>query len=104
MINIKLMKSGGLGEAQKIAAIAEAAGMECMIGAMMESKLSVTAAVHLAMARNVITKYDLDPPILCSSDPVKGGVVYDGVSITVSDAPGLGIESIDGVEWDRWIS
>ena len=101
MLNIKLMKSGGLGGALKICAMAESAGIECMIGAMMESKVSVTAAAHLAMAKRIITKYDLDPPILCASDPVKGGVRYNGAVLSLSEAPGLGIESIDGVAWEQ---
>ncbi|MDR1649658.1 MAG: dipeptide epimerase [Synergistaceae bacterium] len=100
MINIKLMKSGGIGGALKICAMAEAAGMDCMIGAMMESKVAVTAAAHLAMARRCITKYDLDPPILCASDPVEGGVLYKGAVLGLPEAPGLGIASIAGVEWE----
>jgi L-alanine-DL-glutamate epimerase-like enolase superfamily enzyme len=101
MINIKLMKSGGIGGALKICAMAETWGVECMIGAMMESKVSVTAAAHLALGRRVITKYDLDPPILCSFDPVKGGVIYNGAVMALSDAPGLGIESIEGITWEE---
>ena len=101
MLNIKLMKSGGLAPALKICAMAESAGMECMIGAMMESKVSVTAAAHLAMSRRIITKYDLDPPILCATDPVKGGAAYRGATISLTDAPGLGIEGIEGVEWEK---
>jgi L-alanine-DL-glutamate epimerase-like enolase superfamily enzyme len=100
MINIKLMKSGGIHGALEICAMAEAAGMDCMIGAMMESKLSVTAAVHLAAASRVITKYDLDPPILCAADPVRGGAVYDGPRVSLTDAPGLGVDCVDGVVWD----
>ena len=99
LLNIKLMKSGGLGGALSICAMAEAAGVECMIGCMMESKISVTAAAHLAMARRIITKYDLDPPILCSSDPVRGGAVYDGRVISLGEAPGLGVEAVDSVDW-----
>ena len=99
MLNIKLMKSGGLSGALTICGVAESAGMECMIGAMMESKVSVTAAAHLAMARRVVTKYDLDPPILCASDPVKGGVNYDGAVLSLGDEPGLGIGSVEGVVW-----
>ena len=38
LINIKLMKAGGLGPASKIAAMAEAAGVECMMGCMLECK------------------------------------------------------------------
>ncbi|MDR1508007.1 MAG: dipeptide epimerase [Synergistaceae bacterium] len=99
MINIKLMKSGGIRGALAICAMAESAGMECMIGCMMESKISVTAAAHLAMARGVITRCDLDAPILCSEDPVGGGAEYSGTSITVTDSPGLGIESVRNVVW-----
>ncbi|MDR1019688.1 MAG: dipeptide epimerase [Synergistaceae bacterium] len=99
MINIKLMKSGGISGALRICAMAESAGMECMIGAMMESKVSVTAAAHVASARRVITRYDLDPPILCAKDPVRGGASYAGASISLPDAPGLGIDGIEDVEW-----
>jgi L-alanine-DL-glutamate epimerase-like enolase superfamily enzyme len=99
MLNIKLMKCGGIGPAIKICAMAETAGMECMIGAMMESKVAVTASAHVAMARRVVTKYDLDPPILAASDPVKGGAIYNGAAVSLTDAPGLGIEEIDGVKW-----
>lgn len=100
MINIKLMKSGGIAGALKICALAEAGGMECMVGGMMESKVSITAAAHLALARSVITKFDLDPPILCSTDPVRGGIHYSGALLKVSDSPGLGIEAIEGVVWE----
>jgi L-alanine-DL-glutamate epimerase-like enolase superfamily enzyme len=79
--------------------MAESAGMECMIGCMMESKVSITAAAHLAMARGVITRCDLDAPILCSEDPVGGGAEYTGASITVTDSPGLGIESVKNIVW-----
>jgi L-alanine-DL-glutamate epimerase-like enolase superfamily enzyme len=91
MINIKLMKCGGMYNALKICDLAQAAGMECMIGCMMESRISVSAAAHLAGAKSIITKIDLDPPILCSDDPVEGGARYDNQLITLPDDPGLGI-------------
>ena len=62
LINIKLMKTGGIYEAQKICALAESYGVECMIGCMLESKIAVSAAAHLAAARGVITRADLDGP------------------------------------------
>jgi L-alanine-DL-glutamate epimerase-like enolase superfamily enzyme len=99
MINIKLMKSGGIRGALAICAMAETAGMECMIGCMMESKVSVSAAAHLALARRVISRCDLDPPVLCAEDPVTGGAAYTGASVAVTDAPGLGIESVKNVKW-----
>lgn len=50
-INIKLMKTGGIYNALKICSLAEIYGVECMIGCMLEAKVSVTAAVHLACAK-----------------------------------------------------
>ena len=45
--------------------------IECMIGCMLETSISVAAAVHLAVAKsNVITKVDLDGPSLCPFNPV----------------------------------
>lgn len=97
LINIKLMKCGGLHNALKIASAAEVFGVECMIGCMLEAKVSVNAAVHLACAKSIITRVDLDGPVLCSEDPVNGGSIFDEQTITVSDAPGLGVRSIDGL-------
>ena len=95
LINIKLMKCGGIYNALKIASAAEVFGVECMIGCMLEAKISVNAAVHLACAKNIITNVDLDGPVLCSEDPILGGAVFDEKIITVSDTPGLGIQGID---------
>lgn len=95
MVNIKLMKCGGLYNALKIASAAEVYGVECMIGCMLEAKISVNAAVHLACAKQIITKIDLDGPVLCSEDPILGGAVFDEKIITVSDEPGLGIKGIE---------
>lgn len=97
IINIKLMKTGGIHNALRIISIAEVYGVECMIGSMLESKVSVTAAIHLAAAKSVITKFDLDGPILCSEDHAHGGAIYDHYKITLSDAPGFGITGIDGI-------
>ena len=95
LINIKLMKCGGLYNALKIASAAEVFGVECMIGCMLEAKVSVNAAVELACAKKIITKIDLDGPVLCSEDPIIGGAVFNEKVITVSDEPGLGIKGIE---------
>jgi L-alanine-DL-glutamate epimerase-like enolase superfamily enzyme len=60
MINIKLMKSGGLFPAMQILNIAEAAGVPCMIGCMMESAVGIAAAAALAAAKSNIRYADLD--------------------------------------------
>lgn len=99
LINIKLMKTGGLYNALKICSIAETYDVECMIGCMLEAKVSVNAAVHLAAAKSIITKIDLDGPVLCREDPVEGGAVFDEYRITPGDAPGLGIRGVRGIRY-----
>ena len=98
IVNIKLMKTGGISNAVRIADIAGLHGIDCMIGCMLESSIGVAAAVHLAVAKSdVITKVDLDGPSLCQYDPVAGGVIFNESEITVTDAPGLGIREIRGL-------
>ncbi len=99
LVNIKLMKCGGLYNALKIVSAAEVYGVECMIGCMLEAKISVNAAVELACAKKIITKIDLDGPVLCSEDPIIGGAVFEEQKITVSDAPGLGIQGVEGLKY-----
>lgn len=92
-LNIKLGKSGGIHTGIKINAIAEAAGLKCMIGCFGESRLALSASAHLAMARPNITFLDLDSAYDFIEDPVQGGMRYDdteGGIIHLSDAPGLG--------------
>ena len=99
LINIKLMKCGGITPALKIADAASIMGVECMLGCMLEAKVSVNAAVHVACARSIITKIDLDGPVLCSEDPILGGSVFDEKNITVSKDPGLGIKGIEKITY-----
>ncbi len=95
LINIKLMKTGGIHEALKICAIAESFGMECMIGCMLESKIAVSAAAHLAAGRGIITRADLDGPSLCREDPYIGGPVFDGPKIIMNEDSGMGISKVE---------
>jgi len=96
-VNIKLMKAGGLRRACEIAAICRAAGVPNMIGGMVESNLSATAAVHFAMAeRNVIFR-DLD----LGTEPEAQLIAEGGSHIVAGrqelhdpEAPGLGIVTI----------
>lgn len=99
IINIKLMKTGGISNAIRIADIAGTYGVECMIGCMLESSISVAAAVHVAVAKSsVITKVDLDTPSLGRFDPVQCGVNFNNAEISVTGAPGLGIREIKGLQ------
>ena len=98
IINIKLMKTGGLAQALAIVDLAAAHGVGCMIGCMLEGSVAVGAAAHLAAARaGAITRVDLDGPALCVADPVAGGTRFDGPRIDPNDTPGLGITAIAGL-------
>ncbi|KKB42017.1 dipeptide epimerase [Bacillus thermotolerans] len=90
-LNIKLMKTGGIRRALQIADMAEAAEVECMIGSMMESMVSVSAAIHLAVAHPNITKIDLDAPLWIKDQQFEG-ILYEKDTIQVSQEPGLGIK------------
>ena len=97
LLNIKLMKCGGIYNALRIATLCELYGVECMIGCMLEGPVAVNAAAHLACARGVITRVDLDGPMLCAANPVHGGAVFNGKDITLTDAPGLGVTAVEGI-------
>jgi L-alanine-DL-glutamate epimerase-like enolase superfamily enzyme len=87
LLNIKLMKCGGLRNARKIASIAEVAGVKCMIGSMMEDSYSVAVAAHLASAHPNIIYYDLDAPLWLNEAPKE--IKYDKDKVIISQLPGV---------------
>ena len=103
LINIKLMKAGGLHNAVKIAYFAETMDVQCMMGCMLESKVGITAAASVAAGTKIITRTDLDAAILLADDPVVGGVSFNGNTLRVSEAPGLGITNVTGWQQIKWI-
>ena len=99
VLNIKLMKSGGIREALKINAMAEVNGVECMVGSMMETAIGVTAAAHIAASQPNITRVDLDAPLLLAEGFSAGGVLYQGSHMEFSKESGLGIDSKRMMQW-----
>jgi L-alanine-DL-glutamate epimerase-like enolase superfamily enzyme len=96
LINIKLMKSGGILEGRKIAEVAESAGIECMIGCMSESPIGIAAGAHLAAGTKNIQYADLDSDLMLKDKLVnKGGPGLSNSMRTFSKANGLGVEEID---------
>lgn len=94
LINIKLMKCGGLYPAEKINAIAEANHVQCMVGCMLETKVAIAAGVSLVAAKQNITEADCDS-FMYAVDPemgMPGGFAVNGGVYTLSDKPGLGID------------
>ncbi|MEN8699129.1 mandelate racemase/muconate lactonizing enzyme family protein [Bacillus infantis] len=94
LINIKLMKAGGIFQAQAINQLAETCGVECMVGSMIETKIGISAAAHFAASKKNITRFDFDAPLMLAKDMVEGGISYSGRKITFPDAAGLGIRQV----------
>ncbi|MCH7534405.1 MAG: dipeptide epimerase [Bacteroidetes bacterium] len=89
--NIKLMKSGGINSAMKIATIAQRANIDLMWGCMDESRISIAAGLHAAFACPNTKYIDLDGSLDLARDIVEGGFeIKDGVMRTIN-APGLGL-------------
>jgi L-alanine-DL-glutamate epimerase-like enolase superfamily enzyme len=96
LINIKLMKSGGILKGRKIAEIAEAANIPCMIGCMGESEIGIAAGAHLAAAVRNIQYADLDSDILLKDKLVKkGGTKVKNSMRIFPKQHGLGIKELN---------
>ncbi len=90
-VNIKLMKSGGLYHANAIYHVAHSAGMQCMVGCMLESPIGIAAMASFAASKQHIQFVDLDPIALIRTNPIIEGARLEGAEIVLSDRPGLGI-------------
>lgn len=95
--NIKLGKSGGIFKALKMVKMAEKANIHLQVGAMLESRLAMTAFAHFALCSPNILHYDFDTALMFSEDPVTGGIVYEknGV-VKVPESVGLGATIDEG--------
>jgi L-alanine-DL-glutamate epimerase-like enolase superfamily enzyme len=95
-INIKLMKCGGMLKGERIAHVAETAGIPCMIGCMAESEIGIAAGAHLAAAVKNIQFADLDCDFLLRDKLVKKGgtKVKDSMRI-FPKLHGLGVKEIN---------
>jgi L-alanine-DL-glutamate epimerase-like enolase superfamily enzyme len=89
-VNIKLDKSGGVLEAYRMIEIAKSLGLKTMLGCMVSSSVSVTAAAHLSP---LVDYADLDGNLLIANDPFVGVTVENG-KLILPDRPGLGLRKV----------
>ena len=93
IVNIKLLKFGGISGAKRAAHLAHAFQIPCLISCMLESRLGLTAATHLACALPNATFFDLDAGhmLVPQKDPFIGGVKIENGDLIFNDELGLGI-------------
>jgi L-alanine-DL-glutamate epimerase-like enolase superfamily enzyme len=89
-VNVKLDKCGGIQEALRMIYVAKSLGMKTMIGCMVSSSVSVTAAAHLSP---LVDYADLDGNLLIANDPYRGVTVQNG-KLVLPDGPGLGVRPL----------
>jgi L-Ala-D/L-Glu epimerase / N-acetyl-D-glutamate racemase len=94
VINIKLAKCG-IVAALDIAGMCRTANKELMIGCMMESKIGLSAYVHLACGLGEFTHHDLDSVYLLKPFECTGGFTLNGPKFSVE-----GIEKGTGIEYN----
>ena len=89
-VNVKLDKCGGIQQALRMIQIAKSFGMKTMLGCMVSSSVSVTAAAHISP---LVDYADLDGNLLIANDPYTGVKVEHG-KLILPDLPGLGLKTV----------
>jgi L-alanine-DL-glutamate epimerase-like enolase superfamily enzyme len=88
-VNVKLDKCGGIQQALRMIYVAKSLGMKTMLGCMVSSSVSVTAAAHLSP---LVDYADLDGNLLIANDPYEGVRVERG-KLILPERPGLGVRA-----------
>jgi L-alanine-DL-glutamate epimerase-like enolase superfamily enzyme len=82
-VNVKLVKTGGLSMAHETLVAARKAGLQTMIGCMIETSVLISAAAHLA---ELADHLDIDGNLLIKNDPFVGVTAPRGI-LSFAEAP-----------------
>ncbi len=103
ILGLKVTKSAGIIGTMAISRIAEAAGLGCYVGCMIETSLGTAAYLQVALAAAPVTwGCELFGPLLLKGDVVREPVRYADGAILAVDGPGLGVE-VDERSLAEWI-
>jgi len=103
ILGLKVTKSAGIGGTMAIARVAEAAGMGCYVGCMIETSLGTAAYLQVAVAAAPVTwGCELFGPLLLKGDVVRQPVRFADGAILALDGPGLGVE-VDEDALEEWM-
>lgn len=90
---VKIAQSGGLFNAQRVASIADAAGIELYGGTMLEGAFGTIASAHVfSTFEKLQWGTELFGPLLLTEEILTRPLDYSDFELTVPDGPGLGIE------------
>jgi len=92
MVNIKVLKSGGLLPTIDMAGICRAAHLPVMIGSMIESGIGTLFSAHLAAALPNVFSTELCGSLLLAQDLLVDPVHIENGAILLNSQPGLGSE------------
>lgn len=92
VINIKIMKAGGLRGSWEVAAVSAAAGIANSLGSMLETGVGTAAGIHFAAScSNIKLRGEIVGPLFLEDDLIETPLIYDKGALKLPEGPGLGV-------------
>ena len=97
VFTLKLVKTGGLWPALKIAAIAQEHNIKCVVASTYDTQLNAAACLHLAVS---LPNATIGNDLTCyATQPTQADTCHNlsGCSLTVGNEPGIGVRSLNEI-------